>query len=460
MVMAVAPANVERLRRICAEERVEMTDLGEFTSDQRLRLTYGGVSVADMPMAFLHDGLPRTPRDAEFTPPPAKPFDWSVKPAAVDVEIFGRKTHVDLERKLGDDLRAILSSWNVCSKEWVIRQYDHEVQAGSAVKPLVGRRRDGPSDATVMTPIAGDPRGVAVASGMNPRWGDLSPYDMAANAVDEALRNLTAVGANPRRAALLDNFSWGNCSKPDRLGSLVLAAEALRDTAIAYGTPFVSGKDSLNNEYMVEGRAIVIPPTLLVSAFCVVDDVRKCVTMDLKESGNLLYVVGVTRDEMGGSHLGFVRGAAGGTVPVVRSREALAAFDGIHAAISGGLVRACHDMSEGGLGVALAEMAFAGCRGAEASLVQVPFEESGDGGVRDEVLLFSESASRFVCEVRERDANAFAAMLRGVPHARIGRVTDTGRVVVTGLRGASALDEPIDALREAFVAPLRNGAHR
>ena len=443
MVMAVAPANVSRLRAICAEERVEMTDLGEFTNDHRLRLTYGGVPVADMPMEFLHDGLPRTPRDAEFAPPPAKAFAWS-----------------DAPRNLGDDLRAILSSWNVCSKEWVIRQYDHEVQAGSAVKPLVGRRRDGPSDACVMTPVPGDPRGVAVSSGMNPRWGDLSPYDMAANAVDEALRNLTAIGANARRAALLDNFSWGNCSKPDRLGSLVLAAEALRDTAIAFGTPFVSGKDSLNNEYMVEGRSIVIPPTLLVSAFCVVDDVRKCITMDLKEPGNLLFVVGVTRDEMGGSHLGLVRGASGGTVPVVRTREALAAFDGVHAAISAGLVRACHDMSEGGLSVALAEMAFAGCRGLEASLVQVPFEESGDGGVRDEVLLFSESASRFVCEVRAKDAAAFEAALRGVPHARIGRVTSTGRVLVHGLRGAQALDEPIDALREAFVAPLRNGAHR
>ncbi len=440
MVLAVPHANVARLRVLCAEERVEVTDLGEFTDDGHLRLTYGGEPVADLPMEFIHDGLPRTPRNAEFTPPAPKPFPWS-----------------DASHDLGKDLRAILSSWNVCSKEWVIRQYDHEVQAGSAVKPLVGRKRDGPGDACVMTPIPGNPRGVAVSSGMNPRLGDLSPYDMAANAVDEALRNLCAVGANPRRAAILDNFSWGNCSKPDRLGSLVLAAEALRDVAVAYGTPFVSGKDSLNNEYMVDGRSIVIPPTLLVSAFCVVDDVRKCVTMDLKEAGNLLFVVGVTRDEMGGSHFGFVRGADGGAAPRVRTDEGLAAFDSLHAAISAGLVRACHDLSEGGLAVTLAEMAFAGCRGVDASLVQVPFEESGDGGVRDEILLFSESPSRFVCEVRERDAAAFAAALRGVPHARVGHVTTSDRVVVRGLRGAPAIDEPIDRLREAFVAPLRNG---
>jgi phosphoribosylformylglycinamidine synthase len=443
MVLAVAPANLARLRQICAEERVEMTDLGEFTNDHRLRLTYGGALVADMPMEFLHDGLPRTPRDAEFTPPPMKPFPWSDKP-----------------RNLGDDLRAVLSSWNVCSKEWVIRQYDHEVQAGSAVKPLVGRRRDGPGDACVMTPLPGNPRGVAVSSGMNPRWGDLSPYDMAANAVDEALRNLCAVGADPRRAAILDNFSWGNCGKPDRLGSLVLAAEALRDVAIAYGTPFVSGKDSLNNEYVVDGRPIVIPPTLLVSAFCVVEDVTKCVTMDLKQAGNLLFVVGLTRDEMGGSHLGLVRGAEGGVVPRVRTDEGVRVFDALHNAISSGLVRACHDLSEGGLAVALAEMAFAGSRGADVSLVHVPFEETDGGGVRDEVLLFAESPTRFVCEVREKHAAAFEAALKGVPHARVGRVTQLERLVVNGLRNAPLLDEHIDGLREAFVAPLRNGARK
>jgi phosphoribosylformylglycinamidine synthase subunit PurSL len=440
MVLAVPPMKLPRLLEICAEERVEVTELGEFTDDGRLHLTYEEETVADLPMEFLHEGLPRTPRDAHFVAPAPKPFAW------------------DGARDLGADLRAILSSWNVCSKEWVIRQYDHEVQGGTAVKPLVGRRRDGPGDACVMTPISGNPRGVAVASGMNPRLGDLSPYDMAANAVDEALRNLCAVGANPRRAALLDNFSWGNCGKPDRLGSLVLAAEALRDVAVAFGTPFVSGKDSLNNEYMVDGRSIVVPATLLVSAFCVVDDVRRCVTMDLKESGNLLFVVGVTRDEMGGSHLGLVRGVEGGVVPRVRTDEALAVFDAVHRAIATGVVRACHDLSEGGLAAALAEMAFAGCRGVEASLVQVPYEETGAGGVRDEILLFSESPSRFVCEVREKDMTAFAAAMARVPHARVGRVVDGARLSLRGLRDAPAIDEPLNALREAFVAPLREGA--
>ena len=442
MVLAVPPGNVPRVREICAAEDVEVTELGTFSSDGRLVLMYRGEKVGDLPMAFLHDGLPRVAREAAFTRPPARPFPWPVEPPD----------------DLGADLRAILGAWNVCSKEWVIRQYDHEVQGGSALKPLVGVRGDGPGDAAVATPLPGSPRGVAVSSGMNPRLGDLDPYRMAQHAVDEALRNLCAVGADPRRAALLDNFSWGNTAKPDRLGSIVLAAEGLRDAALAFGTPFVSGKDSLNNEFQAGDRTIAIPPTLLVSAFCVVDDVRRCVSSDAKEAGNRLYLVGVTRDQMGGSHLGLVRGVVGGEVPEVHPSESAAVFAAVHRAMSDGLVRAAHDCSEGGLGVALAEMAFGGCVGIDARLVQVPYEETGDGGVRDDVLLFAESPGRLVCEVRAADAAAFEEALAGVPHAPIGTVTGSGRLRVTGLRDHLVVDEDVETLRKAFTRPLREGA--
>jgi len=444
MVLAVAPADVDRVRAIFEAEGTEVTDLGEFTGTGRLVLRYEGHVVADLPMEFLHDGLPLTPREAVWEPAPAPAWTWpSGGPGA------------------GETLRAILSSWNVCSKEWVIRRYDHEVQGGSAIKPLVGVRADGPGDACVATPLAGNPRGVAVACGMNPRLGDLSPYDMATNAVDEALRNLAAVGADPRRAALLDNFSWGNATRPDRLGSLVLAAEGLRDAAVAFGTPFVSGKDSLNNEFQSERGLVTIPPTLLVSAFGVVDDVRKCVTMDLKEAGDVLVLVGVTRPEMGGSHFGHVRGVGGGTVPRVRLDEAAAALDGVHRAIAKGLVRACHDLSEGGAAAAVAETAFAGGLGAEVSLVHAPYEEGPDAqGVRDEALLFSESPSRFLLEVREADLPALQEALRGVPCAPVGRTDGSGRVVIRGLRGEVLVDERIEDLREAHAGPLRDGGPR
>src|SRR4029453_6385049 len=163
-------------------------------------------------------------------------------------------------------LLAILSNYNVASKEWVVRQYDHEVQGGSVIKPLTGANNDGPSDAAVLMPVLGSWNGLAIANGINPRYGDLDPYWMAAAAIDEGVRNVVAVGADPTRIALLDNFCWGNTLRPEVLGSLVRAAEACRDVALAYGMPFISGKDSLKNEFRSGDRVIVIPPTLLISA--------------------------------------------------------------------------------------------------------------------------------------------------------------------------------------------------
>src|SRR5437660_10815045 len=211
-------------------------------------------------------------------------------------------------------LRKILSSYNVCSKEWIIRQYDHEVQGGSVVKPLVGVHNDGPSDAAVVMPVLGSNIGLAIGCGINPRYGDLDPYWMAASAVDEAVRNVVAVGADPSRIALLDNFCWGNTDRPEVLGSLVRAAAACRDAALALNMPFISGKDSLNNEFHAADRNIVIPPTLLISALGRVPDVRRCVTMDLKGPGNVLLLIGTTRDEMGGSHFHLIHRFDGGQV--------------------------------------------------------------------------------------------------------------------------------------------------
>ena len=185
------------------------------------------------------------------------------------------------------------------------------------VKPLVGVCHDGPSDAAVLRPVLGSRRGVVIACGMNPRYGEFDTYDMAASAIDEAVRNCVAVGADPSRIAILDNFCWGDCERPETLGSLVRAALACHDLSIALGTPFISGKDSLNNEFSYvdasgERQTIAIPPSLLVSAIGQIDDVAHAVTMDLKSPGNLLYLVGETKDELGGSHFGIVSGISGG----------------------------------------------------------------------------------------------------------------------------------------------------
>src|SRR5262249_48044230 len=238
-------------------------------------------------------------------------------PRAVELK-FTAESLADPAGTLGK----ILGSLNVASKHWVIRQYDHEVQGGSVIKPLVGVANDGPSDAAVVRPVLLSRRGVAIACGMNPRYGDFDTRHMAASAIDEAVRNCVAVGANPARIAILDNFCWGNTDRPETLGSLVRAAIACHDLAVAIGTPLISGKDSLNNEFRYVDNAgkpqsIAIPPSLLISALGQIDDVARSVTMDLKEPGNLIYVVGLTKDELGGSHFARVLNLKGGRVPRV-----------------------------------------------------------------------------------------------------------------------------------------------
>jgi phosphoribosylformylglycinamidine synthase len=270
---------------------------------------------------------------------------------------------------------------------------------------------------------------------------------MAAGAVAEAVRNVVAVGADPDRIAILDNFCWGNTARPEVLGSLVRAAEACRDVALAYNMPFISGKDSLNNEYHSHGRNIVIPPTLLISALGRVPDVRKCVTMDLKEPGNLLFLVGVTGPDLGGSHLHLVTGRSGGRVPPTDVARAPAVFRGLHKAISGGLVRACHDLSEGGLAVAAAEMAFAGGVGADLT---------GGADLSDEVLLFSESITRFLVEVKPEHGAAFGKCFAEAGSVReFGKTVKEPRLRIAGAGGDWVVWASLSDLKEAWQKPLR-----
>jgi len=434
MIFSVPPEHRERIIEVFAAEGSEATVIGEFTGDRRLTLLYGGEVVADLPMEFLHGGLPKLERQATWEAPTLSEPDRSNTP------------------DLGKSLLAILAAPNVCSKEWVIRQYDHEVQGLTAIKPLVGTRHDGPGDAVVFSAEPGERRGIVVSCGMNPHYGDLDPYAMAAASIDEAVRNSIAVGGTLERIALLDNFSWGNTDKPDNLGALVLASRALYDVARIYGTPFISGKDSLNNEYSTDEGTIVIPHTLLVSAVSVMDDITKAVTMDLKAPGNGLYLLGRTADELGGSHLYLLDGEKGANVPRVNPQEAVATFRAIQAAIAGGDVRSCHDLSEGGLGVAIAEMAYAGETGAAIALSNVPRSEGLD---RDETILYSESQSRFLVEVAPERREAFEARIAGIPAARIGETNDTDSLTVTGTSGDVVLCQALADIREAHQATLR-----
>jgi len=439
MVLAVPAEKWDELSSLCASEGVEATVIGKFVPTGRLVLKYDGQQVADLAMEFLHDGRPPVVRDAIYSPPTPSPLE----------KVSGTNNYTD-------SLLKILGSLNVCSKEWVIRQYDHEVQGGSVLKPLVGAANDGPGDAAVVRPVLDSRRGITISCGMNPCYGDFDTYWMAASAIDEAVRNCVAVGTDPSRIAILDNFCWGTTDRPETLGSLVRAALACYDVATVLGTPFISGKDSLNNEFrpLNAEEPISIPSSLLISAIGQIDDVAHCVSMDLKTPGNLLYLVGTTQNELGGSHFALVENLSGGGVPKVDAPSAKKTFAAMHAAIHAGLVRACHDLSEGGLAVAVAEMAFAGGLGAKISLADVPFEADGDRSDRPaEVLLFSESNTRFLCEVRAENANAFEAALADVPHARIGEVTEAETLEI--FAETPLVQADIATLKEAWQKPLR-----
>ena len=433
MVLSVPQEHVPALLKDFAAEDVEATVIGTFTGTGELVLRYSGNEVARLGMDFLHHGLPRVTKTAT----------WA-EPKIPDPRPPERTDYAD-------DLKKVLGAWNVCSKEWIIRQYDHEVQGGSVVKPLTGAADDGPSDAAVLRPHLGTQRGLAIGCGMNPRLGDLDPYQMAANAIDEALRNVVAVGGDPARTAILDNFSWGNPEDPATLGALVRACQACYEVAKAYGTPFISGKDSLNNEFRTGGKSIRIPHSLLISALSIVPDVRKCVTMDLKEPGNYLWLVGTTRMEMGGSHFYLVNGLSGGRVPAVDTAAGPKVLAAVAKAISQGLARACHDLSEGGLAVAAAEMAFAGGLGLNMFLEQAPVKAL----TGETALLFAESPSRFLVEVRERDFGKFERATEGVPRGCVGQVTESGRLEIIGRGRGKVLNVPVAELKDVWRKPLQ-----
>jgi phosphoribosylformylglycinamidine synthase II len=454
MVLAVPPENLDRLRQICDDRDVELTVIGRFTDDRRLTLRYGDRLAGSMGMDFLHDGIPQRCLKAVW-----KPQIASGREQIADGELRASDSRLQIAHgKLcaadcSSLLVRLLASPNIASKEAVVRRYDHEVQGGTIVKPLTGVENDGPSDATVLRPL--DPqmarghvsyRGIALGCGIKPRYGMIDPYAMAWAAIDEAMRNVVAVGADPDGVALLDNFCWGNPNLPDRLGGLVRAAQGCYDAALAYGTPFVSGKDSLNNEYVdPNGLKTPVPPTLLISALGFVPDVRQVATMDLKVPGSRLYALGETRVELGGSALYELQGELGDVVPAPVP-AAITTMRALHQAIRRGLVRACHDCSEGGVSVAAAEMAFAGGVGLTIRLADLP---RADEAVDEVAALFSETSGRFLVEVSEEHAGAFELLTAGVPCAPVG-VVGGDSLCAIGFDGQVVLNAGLDSLKTAW----------
>jgi len=439
MVLAVPPAHWPALKALCESESVEATVIGEFTDDHKLTVRFHGEVVGQLDMDFLHEGMPRVHRSARWTDVPSS----ASRVSSLKTRDFRLGT-----RDIGDVLLKLLAHPNIASKKWVVRQYDHEVQGGSVVKPFAGFEQRGPNDACVFRPRLESERGVVVSNGFNPSYSELDPYWMAACAIDEALRNLVAVGGDVAHSAILDNFCWGDPQDPEELAALVRACQACYDIAKGFGVPFISGKDSLNNTWRdASGKIRSIPRSLLISAIGVIKDVSRVVTMDLKEVGDWIYLVGETREELGGAHLWKVlRKDSRGIVPHVQVAKAHETFNLLHQAIVKGYVRACHDLSEGGLAVAAAEMAFAGGFGLDLDLSKV----LTDAPLTDAALLFSETPSRFLVEVPDIARPAFEALLKG-SLGRLGRVVRSKKLVIRNAQTRKVLvRQPLDRLRQAW----------
>ena len=426
MVLAVPDIHLSDLRRLCETYDVHLTDIGLFTGTERLVVRYGTAVVLDLANRFLHDGIPQRKLSA-------------ILPEKTGTHVASKNPMpaVDLTKTLFD----LLAHPNIASKASIIRMYDHEVQGGTVIKPLTGANNDGPSDAVVLKPIGttGD-RAIVLGAGINPGYGKRSPYRMAWSVIDEAIRNVVAVGADPDRIAILDNFCWGDPKNPHTLGELVECARGCYDAALFYGAPFVSGKDSLNNEYMgKDGQRHAIPPTLLITSLGWMADLTKAVAMDLKQTGSFLYLIGEFAPTLGGSHFEWISGIQTNSPVPGPSERALDVYRTVHEAIQTGWVRACHDLSEGGLAIALAEMCIAGRLGLTLDL------ETADPAL----TLFGETNGCLLLEVAPELEKQFESKFQSMPIQKLGTVTEESNLLIRS--GEQMLVEvAVDALVAAW----------
>ncbi|MCK4912573.1 MAG: phosphoribosylformylglycinamidine synthase subunit PurL [Candidatus Omnitrophica bacterium] len=427
MVFFTDQSNLKELKEIFKEEDVEISVVGKVTDNKKLVLCYEGNKVGELDMDFIFN-LPRLDKKAVW------------------IERAENNQKLEEKDNYDDDFKQMLSAPNVACKDWVLREYDHEVQAGSVTKAIHGIDNEAVNDAAILRPDFKSDKCVAIGLGINPFYSDFDPYWMAASAIDEALRNVVATGGRLDKTFILDNFSWGSPQNELVLGALVRASKACYDFSTYFGVPFISGKDSLYNEYMVGDKHISIPGTLLISAMSIIPNWRKVITSSFKNSGNLIYIIGKTKPELGGSEYFRSLNLDQGLVPKVDKEQALANFTNLSSAIDKGLVASCHDLSEGGLSVAISEMCIGSKKGANIFLAEAPQE----GNILDYEILFSESPSRFLVEITKDNKDAFEGELAKVNFGLIGCVSGDRRVVVHNKNSKVIANLEIDVLRESW----------
>lgn len=444
MTLAVDKSCFKKLEELARKHEVELCDIGHFTESGFLHVYHKQHTVAYLSMEFLHHGLPQLDLEASWKTPEYQ-------------EVLCRN-----EENYGETLKALLSCYNICSKESVIRQYDHEVGAGVILKPLTGVANDGPSDAAIVRPIESMEseglEGIVMSNGICPKFSSLDTYWMAASAIDEAIRNYVAVGGDPDHLAILDNFCWPdpvyhakkNSDGKFKLAQLVRANKALYEVAKAFEVPIISGKDSMKNDFRIGETKISVPPTLLVSAFGKIENIEKSVTMDFKVSGDSIYVIGITRKEMGGSEYAEHFHEVGGSVPTLDAKEAIQTYRRLHQTMLNGLVTSCHDCSDGGIAVAVAESAFSGDLGATVCLDGLAISEP----LNSAEILFSESNSRFIVSVAKENCRDFESMMIGSTLKHIGEVTSDPYLLIRHLNQV-VIHEGLNELKRVWQEPLK-----
>ncbi len=448
MTVAIRPADLDRFMALSRKHAVESTVIGRYTDSGKLHITYAGKTCAHVDLSLLASGFPQWEFDAEWQPPERRGLAEPV---------------LSPPRDYGALLTDLLARPNLCSREWITRQYDHEVQGTSVIKPLVGVDRDAPSDGAVIRPVLSSERGLAFSQALLPFYSAIDAHHMTACTIDEAVRRLIAVGGDPDHIGGVDNFCWPNIQhhpvgNPDgkfKAAQLVRSCRALKDICLAYAIPLLSGKDSMYVDGHLPGRygethKVSALETLQFSAVGVVENVHRCATMDAKTAGDRVYVAGVTRNELGGSEYYARFGYIGLNAPRVRPRDFSALYRAMAHCIKEGLAASVHGVYRGGLGVHLALVAMAGNLGMTIDLSAIPSE----GVDRDDALLFSESAGRFIMTLNAKNGNDVERLFDGLPLAQVGEVTGDGRVRIDGTGGNRIIDVATDDLKAAWKAPF------
>ncbi len=449
MTLAVPPENIKEFEELARRRDVEVTVLGKFTDSGFFHVRYGDPTVGLISLEFMHEGHPPLVMKAEWTQP------------------IHKEPKIPRKGDLTNELIRLLGRLNVCSKEYKSRQYDHEVKGRSILKPFGGRIADVPANATITLAEYGGTEGIVLSYGFNSHYSDIDTYAMVASVIDEAVRKIVAVGGNPNRIAGLDNFCWPDPVEspktPDgryKLAQLVRANQALYDVTVAYGVPCISGKDSMKNDSVRGGVKISIPPSLLFSAVGRIDDVRKAVTLDFKVPGDLIYVIGETKPELGASEYAYMLSegdsnpAIGNRVPGLSPDTAMKTYRAIHRAIEEELIHSLHTPTLGGLATGLALMSMAGELGAEITLKVPGTSEVPGTWLSDAEILFSESNSRFIAAVPPENAETFESMMAAIPCVRVGNVTQSDRLTIAGQSGASVISTDIHELKRKWKEPL------